>query len=178
MRVGGKKLVAVVVAAVLLAGIAYLLVYAYQRPHINQSSKAIPVPEELAGIPLARHVSGEEAVKTVVGIHWEKVPVEKAAIAEYGSNGRLYFRLWVAVVNDPCRLVDEMAEKMREYASVLPYTAPRPINHTVLFYVTIDKRDGTLHVFWCEPPYVIWLHIYDRRLTLEALREVVDFYRR
>jgi hypothetical protein len=112
-----------------------------------------------------------------VSIHWEGVPVEAAAIAEYGYP--LAARLWVAKSSEACRLVERMAEKMREYASMLPYTAPIPAEHdSVTFYVSLDKRDGTLHVFWCESGYVIWLHVYEPSIAMEAVKEVVEFYKR
>ncbi len=177
MRVD-RRLAAILAAVATLAAIVAFVILSTRQGGTSAANAGVPVPRSLAGVPLVRLLEGEEAVRTVVGIHWEKIPIERAAIAEYGADDRLYFRLWVAVVRDPCRLVEAMAEKMREYAGMLPYTAPQVINHTVRFYVTLDKRDGTLHVFWCEPPYVIWLHIYDSKLALQALREVVDFYKR
>jgi len=104
-------------------------------------------------------VSGSEAVRLVRGIHWEpgRVTVERAVVVFY-SDGSI---LWASYVGGAaCSLAERMAEKMTVYESELPYTAPAPHRvGGVTVYLTLDKRDESLHAFWCRGGLVVWVRL-------------------
>ncbi len=167
-------------AAIILAVTAAILLAPHSEPVSRSSSAAADiVPDRLAGYNLLHVVKGAMAVKIVKSIHWEPsmINVSNAAIAEYGSANGIAYRLWVAQSPQACSLVKRMAERMNEFAAMLPYTAP--VRHTLsgyTVYFSLDKRDGRIHAFWCEKDYVIWLEAYDTRRIQEALEQLIRFY--
>ncbi len=175
-----KKLrLAVVVSVALLGAIAAYLLLSTGNNSPGTGYAARLVPDELAGYKLLHLVEGEKALEIIKGIHWEPGDIRliNAAIAEYGANGSIAFRLWVGVSNDACLLVETMAQRMKMYENVLPYTAP--VNHTLaghLVYFSRDKRDSRIHAFWCEGKYVIWLEAYDMNAIPDALKQLFTFY--
>ncbi len=126
------------------------------------------------GVSAVRVVTGEEAVSTVTGIHFDPHAFHpKDALIILYSDGS---RLWITRVNDACSLVERMAERMRLMADRLPYTAPRAerVDGTT-FYVSIDKRDGSVHVFWCEHhgDLAVWLEARSGEMLREGLHEII-----
>lgn len=167
VRIRDKRIVVGMVAAILLA----VLVLA-TTPQLNQSEKAT-VPERLPdGTPAIRIVRGEEAVRLVRSIHWSpsRIGVVDAAIATYSSGARI----WVAVTTtDPCRLAEEMAQKMSLYAEELPYTTP--VSHRLqgkTVYLSLDKRTGGLHAFWCTGHRLVWVELPPSQTGL--LRSIIS----
>ncbi len=166
----------VLVAAGILVYIQGFMVNKGARGAVSASSMPLP-PETLAGYRLAGVITGPKAVRMVSSIHWEPIHVDDAVIARYGSDSG--FIVWVARVPGACRLVKLMAEKMRRYADMLPYTAPANITHGgITFYVSIDKRNGSRHIFWCEGDYVIWLQAIrvNSQQLIDAIVTLVKTY--
>ncbi|WP_167827892.1 hypothetical protein [Pyrolobus fumarii] len=140
---------------------------------------SIPVPDRLAGYPLLRLVSGDEALRMVKGIHWEPgaIPASGAAVALYGINDKVAYRLWIVEVSNACLAVESMAKKIAEYSNQLPYTPPQPHNYgSVTFYITLDRRNGSYHIFWCEGSYALWLEAYDTSTLMKAVEQLIEFY--
>ncbi len=128
----------------------------------------------LDGISAVRVVTGEEAVRLVTGIHFDPHAFHpRDAVIILYSDGS---RLWVTRVDDACDLVERMAERMRVLADRLPYTAPRAerVDGTT-FYVSLDKRDGSVHIFWCEPrsELAVWLEARSSEMLREGLHEII-----
>ena len=180
MQVARTRLILIAVGAALIAvGLLVYSAHSVVRSSVATSSpSSMPLPPRiLGGYRLEAIVTGEKAVEMVSRIHWEPIRVDDAVIARYGSDTG--FIVWVARVHDACRLVHMMAEKMRKYADMLPYTAPTNITHGgITFYVSIDKRNGSRHIFWCEDGYVIWLQaigVTDQQL-IDAIVSLVSTY--
>ena len=150
-----------------------------QRTTSVYTDYSMPLPPDvLAGYKLARLVTGEAARNIISRIHWEPVEVENAAIAVYGNRSK-GFIVWVARVKGACRLVERMASKMAEYEHQLPYTAPQRVTHGgITFYISVDKRNGSRHIFWCEGEYVIWLQAagVTSDQLLDAIVKLVNLY--
>jgi len=153
-----KLLLLAVAAAVVVAAASIL--YTSEGLGGQASVEGIYYPEMLPGdYTVERIVSGKEALAAVKSIHWEPgmIKAEKALIVVY-SDGT---RLWIIDTGDnACELVDRMAEKMKAYADQLPYTAP--FSHEVAgvtVYISQDKRDGGLHVFWCRGSLAVWAEL-------------------
>ena len=148
-----RRLLLAVLALALLAGAATAYT-SYKR------SPGIHYPHELpGGYTVAQIVSGQDAVELVKSIHWNPAAINasKALIIVY-SDGT---RVWITEVKgDACSYVALMAGKMRAYSNQLPYTPPAP--HTIgqtTVYLSMDKRDGRLHAFWCKNRLVIWAEL-------------------
>ncbi|OWJ54960.1 hypothetical protein [Pyrodictium delaneyi] len=155
-----KLLLLAVATAVVVAAAAIFILHTSEGLGGQASAEGIYYPEMLPGdYTVERIVSGEEALAAVKGIHWEPgmVKAKKALIVVY-SDGT---RLWIVDTGDnACELVDRMAEKMKTYADQLPYTAP--FSHEVAgvtVYISQDKRDGRLHVFWCRGSLAVWAEL-------------------
>jgi hypothetical protein len=147
---------------VLAAGllVAVTAVVAVIIASTRSSGERIMYPLSLpGGYGVAASISGEEAVRSVQGLHWnpEKIRVKDAVVVQY-SDGTI---LWAAYVGkDACKLADTMAEKMAVHEAELPYTAP--ILHSIgghRVYLSMDKRDGGLHAFWCRDGLVAWVRL-------------------
>ncbi|ABM80067.1 hypothetical protein [Hyperthermus butylicus] len=120
----------------------------------------IDYPETLpGGYHVARLATGSEAVEMIRGLHWspEKIDVDDALVAIY-TDGTI---LWASYVDsNACPIAASMAEKMREYETELPYTAPIPHSFgDTLVYLTMNKHDGSLHAFWCRDGLVVWVRL-------------------
>ncbi len=151
------RLMVVTAIAVLAAVVAGFIVWVHVAP---EPVSAIDYPRELpGGYPVIRVITGKKAASLVASIHWSpsRIPVVDAIIVEY-SDGT---RLWAVTVNDDaCQVASRMAEKMRIYESQLPYTAP--VLHSIgdtQVYLSMDKRTGGLHAFWCRGNIVAWVEV-------------------
>lgn len=128
--------------------------------HTSHDGSGIGYPETLpGGYGVARLATGSEAVEMVRGLHWspERISVRDALVAVY-TDGTV---LWASYVGDnACSVAASMARKIAEYEEELPYTAPIPHSFgDVVVYLTMDKRDGSLHAFWCRDGLVVWVHL-------------------
>lgn len=151
----------VLAAAVLAAAAAAVLLMGSGGGSDGQAAVGgLFYPETLpGGYSVEKVVSGDEALAMVKGIHWEPgmVRAERALIVVYSDGTRLWI---VDTGGDACGLVARMAEKMRMYQDRLPYTAP--VEHSIggtTVYMSLDKRDGRLHVFWCSGSLAVWAEL-------------------
>jgi hypothetical protein len=161
LRYAPKPVLAMVAVAVALVAAA---VYAGVTGAAGGASD-FTYPKELpGGYKVARILSGEEAVKTAGGIHWNKSKVggyiKKAVIVLYEDGTRL----WIAYTGpNACQLVDRMAEKIAEHEQERPYS--RPFQHQVsgvrVYFTVKQLPNGAqqLHAFWCKGESVVWLEI-------------------
>ncbi len=162
-----KRIVAIAVIGVVAVAVAMLLLYQ------GSSQTSISLPRELPdGTPAVKLLTGRDAVETVKSIHWSpgRIGVVDAAIAVYSSGARL----WAAVTSsDACSLAEAMASKMKMYEGELPYT--QPVEHEingVKVYLSLDKRNGFLHAFWCKDRTIYWAELPPSQAIL--LRSIVE----
>ncbi len=117
-------------------------------------------PSELpGGYHVVAVINGSRAVEAVKKLHMNPghIDVVEAYIVKY-SDGTI---LWISRVRgDACEAVKRMAEVMTRLASMLPYTAPtKHVIGGVEVYLTLDKRDGSIHAFWCRGDYSVWARV-------------------
>ena len=152
---------AALAAALLAAAAAAVLLLGSRGGFDSQAAMGgLFYPETLpGGYSVEEVVSGDEALAMVKGIHWEPdmVKAERTLIVVYSDGTRLWI---VDTGGDACSLVAMMAKKMAMYQDRLPYTAP--VEHSIggtTVYMSLDKRDGRLHVFWCSGSLAVWAEL-------------------
>jgi hypothetical protein len=165
----------VLLAAAIAATLLTLNLLHAGETSVGPSEASINYPVALPqGYSIVSVVSGRDAVRLVSSIHWNpsRIPVVDAVVVEYGDGTRL----WVARVSGSgCSVVERMASKMIMYAHQLPYTIPVP--HTIddkMVYLSLDRRSGGLHAFWCSGDLVVWVEL--GRGGLEVLSYIVRYY--
>lgn len=154
-----KWLVVTLTIAILVASILIYLVY-YRGRVTTSSDLENFLPQTLADrYRIIELVVGEDAIKMTKSIHWNPsriAPID-AIIAVYDDGTRV----WISKIDNACRVVETMASKMQEYEDRLPYTVP--VQHSINerdIYLSLDKRSGQLHAFWCiNEKVLIWVEV-------------------
>lgn len=142
----------------ILAGV-FALLAALSAMSGGQSIDGFHFPASLPdGATVVNAQGGPEAVAAVKHIHWEPeaVVIEKALLVSY-SDGTL---LWLSAADNACQLTSLMAAKINASSKKLPYTPPVAVrvDHTTV-YITLDKRNGQVHAFWCRGKLVAWAQL-------------------
>lgn len=163
---GGKK--PILAAALALALMALTLAAARWG-----GGPGLSYPETLpGGYRVARVVSGPEALEMAKSIHWNPSAIEitKAVIVVYTDGTRL----WITETKgDACRYAEQMAEKIAIYSEQLPYTPPIPHEiEGVKVYLTLDKRNGRLHAFWCRDSIIAWAELGES--GIQGLKRLIE----
>ncbi len=154
----------IVILSISIIVVAVAVVVALLLPGVLKptTSSSEPYPPTLpGGYKVYRAYTGEKAVEIVKRLHWHpsEVKIEKAYVVQY-TDGTIIWLAYVGSRDKACSDVEAMVKAMYKYASRLPYTPP--VNHTMWghqVYLSMDKRDGSLHVFWCQDGYTVWVRV-------------------
>lgn len=158
----------------ILAG-AMLLVLAAASLFASQAAEDsgdIPLPEQLAGLRMARRASGSSAIDEINQLHGKDFALTSGAVGVYGDNQAT---LWVS--GSPSRqaasqLVNEMAERIA--AGNSPFTAlgTRTVGKRLIY--ALDGL-GQRHFYFQARERAVWLAA-DPALAEQALQETLKFY--
>jgi len=166
-----KLLILVAVVAILVTSIVISLIH--REAIVNSSSELENfLPTTLIDrYEVVEIVTGEDAIKMTKSIHWNPgniAPLD-AIVAIY-SDGT---RVWISKIDSACKVVEIMASKMQKYENMLPYTVP--VQHNIggkNIYLSLDKRSGKLHAFWCiNEKVLIWVETGSS--GIDGLREFI-----
>lgn len=161
-----RRVAVLLVGGVLLAGIA-----AWLRPD-QAGSRALTLPEQLAGLP--RVAAGEQAMAQTQRLHGDAIPITQAAFALYGTSAQV--TLWVATAAGELE-AEAMVEAMREAIaggdSAFTPLAPRAIDGTTVYPL---RGMGKEHLYFSSGPLVVWLAAAPA-IAEAAGQAVVEAYR-
>ncbi len=169
--------VTLVVLSLVVAGAAVVAVARRAEPPSQPAAGASvgnPVatgegvlPSTLGGLPATVHVTGQDAVDVVAGLHLGDVPVDEAEVAEYGSGREV---VWVSrsgtVSADT--LVTQMTDRIAQGDT--PFSTPRKVPTLRGVFRTVGNDQ--VHYYFARGEAVWWLAA-DRALARQALAEIL-----
>lgn len=132
----------------------------------------VPVPDSVAGLPLARNIVGVEAVAEVTRLHGKAFPLTSGAMAIYGKGA---VTVWVSgAPADPmaAEMVRAMTDKIAEGRSPFTPLDVRQFNGRAIYELA---GMGQRHFYFRSGSLVIWLAV-DEAIAEKALEEVTAFY--
>ncbi len=153
----------------LLGGVVYWR-YAGRLAHPQPA----PLPEQLAGLPLARHTFGAAAVEEINHLHNLQFPLVSGAVGEYGDGKQAV--VWASgTVNTfaAVRLTAAMTARINEGNS--PFSLPVEVQVDGRKVYALDGL-GQKHFYFRSGSLLIWLAA-DEEIAEQALSECLAFYR-
>jgi len=133
----------------------------------------VPLPDELAGLPLFREVSGPSALAELSMMHRQGFPLNKASVGSYGSQSEI--TVWVA--GTPMRfmaggLLTAMKDTIARGDS--PFS---PLGELKIEDRTVYELEGMgqQHYYFRSKDLIVWLAV-DESLAEEVLDWVLEFY--
>lgn len=142
----------------------------------SASPRAADLPDSVAGLRLSDMQVGTTAVENVTRLHGQSFPLESGAVGMYdGPDGAA--TVWVAGARshtDAGQMVIAMRDRIAEGRS--PFT-PLVAQETASGTIYELEGMGQRHYYFQAGELVIWLGA-DHLLAEQALRDVLDFYRR
>lgn len=133
----------------------------------------LPLPAEIAGLPLGMRSIGRQAVGELTRLHGKGFPLSSAAVGMYGDQHQV--KLWVAGVPIrplATRMLVAMKDKIAEGNSPFTPTGARSDGGRVIYEL---EGMGQKHLYFQSGELLIWLAT-DADLAEEALALTLEFY--
>ncbi len=133
-----------------------------------------PLPEQIAGLSLARHAFGAAAVEEINQMHSLQFPLVSGAVGEYGDGKQVV--VWAsgaASVLSAVRMTAEMTARIKEGNS--PFSLPVDLQIDGRQVFALDGL-GQKHYYFRSGSLLIWLAA-DEDIAKQALHETLAFYR-
>lgn len=132
----------------------------------------MPVPKQIAGLPLTDRMTGAQAAENFINLHNQKFLITSGAIGFYGSNQAA---LWVAGAPFSfmaAGMVNSMRDKIAEGNS--PFI---PMNEFKIGGRTIYEMEGMgqRHFYFQSNNLVIWLAA-DPSIADEAIEQILEAF--
>ncbi len=132
-----------------------------------------PLPEKVAGLPLARHAFGAAAVEEINRMHSLQFPLVSGAVGEYGEGKQAV--IWASGAANTfaaMRMNAEMTARIKEGDS--PFGLPVELTVEGRQVFALDGL-GQKHYYFRSGSLLIWLAA-DEDIAKQALHEVLAFY--
>lgn len=136
------------------------------------SSKAIHLPNQLAGLNLTDSQSGPEAIREFADLHGKEFPITSGMVATYGNR---QITIWVAGTPSErvaSELTDAMQGKIAEGNS--PFTPVNDIDNGSRRIYALEGM-GQKHFYFQSENLVIWLAA-DPAVADNALQQTLEAY--
>lgn len=143
----------------------------YLNNRVN-SSTALDLPNQVAGLRLTDSKSGEPAISEFTDLHGKSFPVTAGAVGIYGNRE---ITLWVARTTSDSvarELTDAMQKRIAEGNS--PFTPIKEINDRNRNVYALEGM-GQRHYYFQSKNLVIWLAA-DPALAEKALQQILEVY--
>ncbi len=117
---------------------------------------ALPIPKELAGLPLAHSQKGSEARAQIERLHGKSIPIRDGFVAHYGTQPPVAM-LYVSQAQDEGAARQQVEQMtVRIQASVGPFTHLRESTRFgVTVYSTLGQ--GQVHYYFRRGATVVWV---------------------
>lgn len=157
----------------ILAGIALLagtvVWFAILTP--LRDPKPLPIPAQLAGLPLTRHAFGRQAADEIARLHGSGFPLTGATVAEYGDGAAIVWASQTWGQWGAQYLVRSMTKAIEDSTSPFTPTGQRTVaGHKV--YVLAGM--GMSHFYFGAGNQVVWLGVTPGHAE-EALRDLLAY---
>lgn len=145
--------------------------WAYVENSISHPA-ALPLPVQLAGLPLASQMTGPQAVADFSNLHGEQFPLTSGAVGFYGNNRAT---IWVAgapLSLMAARLVTAMRDKIAEGNSPFTTSGEYQDNKRTIYAL---EGMGQKHFYFQSHNLVIWLAA-DADIADAAIQQLKEIY--
>ncbi|HZD55724.1 MAG TPA: hypothetical protein VE136_03305 [Anaerolineales bacterium] len=133
----------------------------------------VPLPREIAGLPLAMRRTGRQALGELARLHGKSFLLASGAVGMYGDQHQV--KLWVAgapIRPLASRMLAAMEDKIAEGNSPFTPTGEHPDGDRVIYELA---GMGQKHFYFQSGDMLIWLAA-DAGLAEEALAQTLEFY--
>lgn len=133
----------------------------------------VPLPGEIAGLPLGMRSTGRQATGELSRLHGKGFPLSSGAVGVYGEQHEV--KLWVAgapIQPLASRMLSAMREKIAEANSPFTPAGERRDGGRVIYEL---NGMGQKHFYFQSGDLLIWLAT-DAELAEKALALTLEFY--
>ncbi len=133
---------------------------------------AVPLPGQIAGLPLIDRRTGAQAAYDFFILHGEQFPLTSGAVGIYGDHQITVWAAGTPLAVMASRMIEAMREKIAQGNS--PFTPVAELKDGGRTIYILEGM-GQKHYYFQSENMVIWLAV-DPSIADEAIRQILEAY--